>query len=636
MTTNNVLTLKQLMQEKGNFLFIYLFITHYCNHFSRRMNCVGIINSVYGKRKHQVPVVHKYLTIDPNSSYEWGVYLSLPAIYDKKCDGRGRHPAVDGGLACLPCLMMRKKNGNSNPSRWITKCYYEMLRIQEIRSRSSITPNDFKEIKCFRKNNKSRFTSDGLLLCNEIDSIYEYLKESIHLSNRINTKKEIVIEENVDSVDTFFSKAATAYKKNSSLRDSVIMCLLRAMVVKQKSGRLNVQKEEKLYDFFRYLRCLSPQASMFVSANCGLGGKAVSDRWMRQLNQKDRGECTFNSTVKNIYNFLRTKCEQVKQKNQVLVLSISIDATKVPRSLNINTTRKCIMGGSYPNHMISTEHLGKDCINKILENKDKTDSNKEAIELASEIKIAVVAFQNLPRNISPMAIIAARPQGNNETSSFTQDVCEAASILSKDLEDVRFANFATDGLSVETDDILQTLCLFLDGKISYCAAVDNKHNVKNDRYQLIGGSNVATMGNYYIDTNLLLMAGVSADLIAPKDFASDKKVEQLFSYSTMDKVDQEIEKGNIIGLQGDYGVLVVTFFFMRLHLFAVNALNVPAKHRAMYLGLSMMWFTSIYGIHNIPKRNIMMETIGNMFLSKFNYQSYNATLIFIILCSSTK
>lgn len=98
------------MQEKGNFLFIYLFITHYCNHFSRRMNCVGIINSVYGKRKHQVPVVHKYLTIDPNSSYEWGVYLSLPAIYDKKCDGRGRHPAVDGGLACLPCLMMRKKN----------------------------------------------------------------------------------------------------------------------------------------------------------------------------------------------------------------------------------------------------------------------------------------------------------------------------------------------------------------------------------------------------------------------------------------------------------------------------------------------------------------------------------------------
>ena len=288
------------------------------------------------------------------------------------------------------------------------------------------------------------------------------------------------------------------------------------------------------------------------------------------------------------------------------------------------------MGGSYPNHMMTTEHLGKDCVNQILENKDKIDSTKDAIELASEIKIAVVAFQNLPRNISPMAIVAARPQGNNETSTFAQDVCEAASMLSKDLEDARFTNFATDGVSVETHDVLQTLCLCLDGKINYCAAVDNKHNVKNDRYQLIGGSNVATMGTYCIDTNLLLMAGVSADLIAPKDFASDKKVEQLFSYPTISKVDKELEKGNIIGLQGDYGVLCVAWFFMRLHLFAVNALNVPAKHRAMYVGLSMMWFTTIRGIHQTPKRNIMMESVGNVFLGKLHGMSYYAKLIFIL------
>ena len=227
------------------------------------------------------------------------------------------------------------------------------------------------------------------------------------------------------------------------------------------------------------------------------------------------------------------------------------------------------MGGPYPNHMISTEHLGKDCVNQILENKDKIDSTKDAIELASEIKIAVVAFQNLPRNC-------------------------------------------------------------LDGKINYCAAVDNKHDVKNDRHQLIGGSNVATMGTYFIDTNLLLMAGASADLIAPKDFASDKKVEELFSYPTISKVDKELEKGNIIGLQGDYGVLCVTWFFMRLHLFAVNALNVPAKHRAMHVGLSMMWFTTIRGIHLTPKRNIMMESVGNMFLGKLHCMSYYAKLTFIL------
>lgn len=296
------------------------------------------------------------------------------------------------------------------------------------------------------------------------------------------------------------------------------------------------------------------------------------------------------------------------------------------------------MGGAFPNHIISTQHLGKECIKKILDNKDETDPTKNAIELASEIKIAVVSFQNLPKHISPMAIISARPQGNNETSSFTKDVCEAASLVTKDLEDMRFTNFATDGVSVETFDILQTLCEFIEGKINYCAAVDNKHNVKNDRYQFIGGSNAATIGNYYIDTNLLLMARVSSDLIAPKDFASDKKVEQLFSYASLSKVDDAIYEGDIIGLEGDYAVLCITWYFSRLHLYAVNALNIPSKHRAMYLGLSMFWFTSIWGINSIPKRNLIMESIGNMFLGKSRilHLKFSLTFLYYLFHSTSR
>ena len=540
----------------------------------------------------------------------------MPALYEKECDGKGKYNAVDGGLACYRCYMSRKKNGNGNPIRWLTKCFYEIIRVLERSTRSAITPTDFKDINSFRKNQKSRFTADGLNLYEENERMYEYLRESISLNNKIANKRELALEENVDSVDSFFQKAAALYKNSKSFQDNVIVCLLRAMLVKQSSGNLSARKEEKVQNFFRYLRTLSPQASMFVSANCGLDGKAISDRWMKKLNQKDRGVCTFNSSVKNIYNFIRTKIVQVKQKNKHLVFSISIDATKVPPSLNINTTRKCIMGGSFPNHMISTQNLGRECIKKILDNKDEKDINKNIIDLAKEIKIAVVSFQNVPKQVSPMAIVAARPQGNNETSTFTSDVCEAARLIDKDLEEVRFTNFAVDGLSVETHDVLETLCKFIDGKINYCATVDNKHNIKNDRYQLIGGSNAACIGNYYIDTNLLLMAGVSSELLVPKDFASDKKVEQLFSYPTISKVDNEIQEGNIIGLVGDYAVLCIIWYFMRLHLFAVNAPNVPAKHQAMYLGLSMLWFTSIRGINQIPKRNIIMETIGNMFLGK--------------------
>ena len=356
---------------------------------------------------------------------------------------------------------------------------------------------------------------------------------------------------------------------------------------------------------------------------------------MRTLNQKDRGTCTFQSEVKNIYANIRTKCEQLRQKDLILAYALSIDATKSAKSLNINTTRKCIMGGAFPNHMISTQHLGKDCIRKILDNKYDENDKKDPIELATEIKIAVISFQNLPKHLSPMAIVAARPQGNNETSSFTKDVCEAARLVERDLDYVRFTNFATDGVSVETLDILQTLCEFLDGKINHCAAVNNKHNVKNDRYQFIGGSNAAVMGNYYIDTNLLLMAKVSIELIAPKDFASDKKVEQLFSYNTLNLVEQGINNCDFIGLEGDFGVLCTTWYFSRLHLHAVNGINIPAKHRAMYLGMSMFWFASIWGINFTPKRNLMIESIGNMFLGKFYsiFLTYIYNYLFIIFSS---
>ena len=73
--------------------------------FSNSKNCVGIINSVHGKKKYQLLIVHKYVQVDPNSTYVWGYYLSLPAIYEKKCDGKGKYNAVDGGLACYSCLM---------------------------------------------------------------------------------------------------------------------------------------------------------------------------------------------------------------------------------------------------------------------------------------------------------------------------------------------------------------------------------------------------------------------------------------------------------------------------------------------------------------------------------------------------
>ena len=65
---------------------------------------------------------------------------------------------------------------------------------------------------------------------------------------------------------------------------------------------------------------------------------------------------------------------------------------------------------------------------------------------------------------------------------------------------------------------------FVDGSRDFATPVDNKHCIKNDQCQIIGGSFSATIGDYGIDCNILLQTKVSTDLIFIKDFSSDKKV----------------------------------------------------------------------------------------------------------------
>ena len=153
-------------------------------------------------------------------------------MHEKDCDGKGKYQTTSGGLACYQCWLSRKSNGNGNPSRWITKCYYEMIKVEERRNHSTITTTDFKDIKSFHHNDKSRFTPEGLILYNENINIQDNIKEAIVLNYQIKKQKEIVLEENVNLVDIFFEKAANLCKKNNSFKNNVIVCLLCAMVVK--------------------------------------------------------------------------------------------------------------------------------------------------------------------------------------------------------------------------------------------------------------------------------------------------------------------------------------------------------------------------------------------------------------------
>ena len=98
-----------------------------------------------------------------------------------------------------------------------------------------------------------------------------------------------------------------------------------------------------------------------------------------------------------------------------------------------------------------------------------------------------------------------------------------------------------------------------------------------------------------------LQAQVPQELFRVKDFASDKLVDDLCSYKTLKKLSDGMESGLAEGLIEDAGALAITLFFIKLHLHAVNALVVPARHRALYLFTLMLWFTSLSGVSATTK-----------------------------------
>jgi len=187
--------------------------------------------------------------------------------------------------------------------------------------------------------------------------------------------------------------------------------------------------------------------------------------------------------------------------------SLSIDARKSPSDLEISTAYTTIMGGSYPNDFISAKDLSAEQINAIVRQFKDTPI---VIKPADEIKVVIMSFQNCPPGVSLIEIVGAQPQTSNEVSTFTAAAVDAAIEACSDSGSTKvvFTNFAVDGVSAESFGVMTTVCEFLNGRKKHIAGTDNKHNCKIDRYQEIGSSCVASIGNYIVDSDLLHRAYV--------------------------------------------------------------------------------------------------------------------------------
>eukprot|EP00957_Ditylum_brightwellii_P149067 11350714-Ditylum_brightwellii.AAC.1 len=90
---------------------------------------------------------------------------------------------------------------------------------------------------------------------------------------------------------------------------------------------------------------------------------------------------------------------------------------------------------------------------------------------------------------------------------------------------VTFTNFAIDEVSLDSTN----------------------HNIKSWWNQIIGGSGAANIGKLVVDIGLLQQAGVSSELIRPKDFVSDLLVKRLCSFGVIQKLTIVMDKGDAVG-----------------------------------------------------------------------------------------
>jgi hypothetical protein len=286
--------------------------------------------------------------------------------------------------------------------------------------------------------------------------------------------------------------------------------------------------------------------------------------------------------------------------------------------IHYSSNGNAVVGGVYPNHFLPLPKRNSgdgdgDAVAKFLEE----CVNGKKGEVASEIKVCVLSFQGTPPGTTPYYTLVGWPQTINEQSTFGCEVVKAC--LRATIEDGNaiLLNTTTDGVSTEVQWNKEVMLDFLDGKISYVSLLDTYHNVKNSRYQLIGGSSPALIGAYVFDPALIRLAKVNQKLWRVENFGSDAVVLKVASVDTIQKLHNLALQDRMNCDVGNHAVTVISLLFMRLWAYAVNSRMVPRRDWAVYSWVTLVWFTSYHTSGSTMmanKRNMLLETVSILFL----------------------
>ena len=261
-----------------------------------------MFNAFKGPKTNAVKLIAQFVSIEDGKRYVMCTYSGLPAIRSSGCIKIGRIPVIDkdgGGHRCTECRNLRAAKGNSNLLPAITNWELKLSKCLERRHKKELCPSDIEDAVAFGRTNKPLLSSEGLRLREEAIAQAKYARTMALLSPKLKTEYKLAVLGSSPSPDTLFREAGELYKSNPKFRTSLVVALLSALVAKIKTGRNNVQMEQRLVNFYRYLTAYSPKAADMCAAN--LGGP--SHRWMQCLNARDRKnttcvyECSVDATA---------------------------------------------------------------------------------------------------------------------------------------------------------------------------------------------------------------------------------------------------------------------------------------------------------------------------------------------------
>jgi len=379
-------------------------------------------------------------------------------------------------------------------------------------------------------------TEAGLLLVRKAKSEHRYYENIQKLISSKATSSIKTINDFVPCKDAFIDQFAKMYREEQMKprdKQNLIVALAQAYVAKV-NGHQNTAVHTKVMNMCLAMHAHSPKTYKLLAANIPL----LSERHIRRVSAKTRDAPIIYRSEKGLIdivtNHIKIICERFNNNSMRVAVSVGIDATVLVKGVQVLHGCGILVGLARSNQWLKIEGNNKDDIKKFI---DDCKDGKHG-ELAAEIKLAVLSFQQTPPGVSPYLILCGVPQTINENNTFATDTMATCEKAAESIGNVAVLNSSTDGVSCEVHSNFSQVCRYIMGDSNQLSIPDPNHNVKNLRYQEIGGSGEvpAVIGNYVFDSMMLKMARVARELLRIDDFASDALVLRLASHQTVSKL----------------------------------------------------------------------------------------------------